>query len=200
LALQESQNKFVIGLFPEDVSDDKRAPTTAGFKLRTSAQYLVDRLSKCHPHYIRCIKSNDKKLAMNFNSTRVQHQVKYLGLLENVKVKRSGYAYRNMKQQFLNRYGIICTENDQQQKPSSVSAFAEWVKANVSDIGADEIEEGKTKVFVRTPETIFILEELLYKRTDPEGYAQKVAEYQEREKVARQQARQGGFKKRCLVM
>eukprot|EP01088_Endostelium_zonatum_P019699 TRINITY_DN6943_c0_g1_i2.p1 TRINITY_DN6943_c0_g1~~TRINITY_DN6943_c0_g1_i2.p1 ORF type:complete len:479 (+),score=136.92 TRINITY_DN6943_c0_g1_i2:27-1439(+) len=47
LAMQESQSGYIKSLFPEDVSDDKKAPTTAGFKLRTSAQYLVDRLSKC---------------------------------------------------------------------------------------------------------------------------------------------------------
>jgi len=55
-------------------------------------------------------------------------------------------------------------------------------------------------VFVKTPETIFILEELLYKRTDPEGYALKVAEYKEREKAAGQQARQGRYKKNCVMM
>jgi len=200
LALQESQSSYIKGLFPEDVSDDKRAPTTAGFKLRTSAQFLVERLSRCHPHYIRCIKSNDKKIPMNFDTARVQHQVKYLGLLENVKVKRSGYAYRNIKQTFLNRYCLICTKTDMDPKPGSISEFITWVKANVPDIPHEEIEEGKTKVFVKTPETIFILEELLYKRTDPEGYALKVAEYKEREKVAQQQSRQGRYKKNCVMM
>ena len=89
----------------EDVSDDKKAPATAGTQIRQSASYLVQRLSACTPHYIRCIKPNDKKTPMDFNSSRVEHQVKYLGLLENVKVKRSGYAYRHYKDFFLKRYG-----------------------------------------------------------------------------------------------
>src|SRR3989338_1592092 len=105
--MQESVNKFVLSLFPEDVSDDKRAPATSSTKIRQSSTYLVQRLSACCPHYIRCIKSNDKKVPMSFNSSRVEHQVKYLGLLENVKVKRSGYAYRHFKDVFLRRFGQL---------------------------------------------------------------------------------------------
>src|SRR5690606_9442877 len=124
--MQESADPFILSLFPEDVTDDKRAPTTAGYKIRSSANYLVERLSRCTPHYIRCIKSNDKKTPMSFNSSRVEHQVKYLGLLENVKVKRSGYAYRHYKEVFLNRYGIICTKDDTQPKPTSIQEFLAW--------------------------------------------------------------------------
>ena len=48
----------------------------------------------CSPHYVRCIKSNDAKQALSTDTKRVQHQVKYLGLSENIKVRRAGYAYR----------------------------------------------------------------------------------------------------------
>jgi myosin heavy subunit len=52
----------------EDVSDDKKAPAKAGTQIRQSASYLVLRLSACTPHSIRCIKPNDKKSPMDFNS------------------------------------------------------------------------------------------------------------------------------------
>jgi len=200
MCMQESANPFIHRLFPEDVSDDKRAPATAGTQIRTSAGYLVKRLSACTPHYIRCIKPNDKKIPMDFNSSRVEHQVKYLGLLENVKVKRSGYAYRHFKDVFLKRYGVICTKHDTDPPPQSISEFVSWVRSNLSgEVDADEFEEGKTKIFVRTPEVIYFLEELLYKRTDPEGYKLKVQEYKQREKVARQQQGKNGLKSKCVV-
>eukprot|EP01087_Luapelamoeba_hula_P011486 TRINITY_DN312_c0_g1_i1.p1 TRINITY_DN312_c0_g1~~TRINITY_DN312_c0_g1_i1.p1 ORF type:complete len:968 (+),score=160.10 TRINITY_DN312_c0_g1_i1:957-3860(+) len=199
LCMQESASPFLLGLFPEDVSDDKSAPTTAGFKIRQSAGFLVKRLSACTPHYIRCIKPNDRKQPMQFNSGRVEHQVKYLGLLENVKVKRSGYAYRHLKHIFLKRYGIICTKLDTDPQPHSIGEFVGWIKENISDLDPTEFEEGKTKVFVRTPETIFYLEEILLKRTDPEGYKLKVQEYKEREKVARQAQGKNGLKPKCLI-
>jgi myosin-1 len=199
MAMQESANHWIKALFPEDVQDDKRAPTTAGYKLRTSAQFLVERLSRCHPHYVRCIKSNDKKAPLNFNSSRVEHQVKYLGLLENIKVKRSGYAYRQQKNVFLRRYAVIATKRDEDPKPSTISELIQWLKSHVSDVDTSEFEEGKTKIFIKTPETIFLLEELLYKRTDPEGYKLKVQEYKERQKIAAQQARQGRYQRKCII-
>jgi myosin-1 len=198
LCMQESANPFIHRLFPEDVSDDKRAPATAGTQIRTSANYLVKRLSACTPHYIRCIKSNDKKIPMDFNSSRVEHQVKYLGLLENLKVKRSGYAYRHYKDVFLKRYGIITTKQDTDPQPTSISEFVAWVRSHLAgEVDPDEFEEGKTKIFVRTPETIYFLEELLYKRTDPEGYKLKVQEYKQRERIARQQQGNNGLKSKC---
>lgn len=36
-------------------------------------------------------------------SPRVKHQVEYLGLRENIRVRRAGYAYRRAFQKFLQR-------------------------------------------------------------------------------------------------
>ena len=35
---------------------------------------------------------------------RVRHQVEYLGLKENIRVRRAGYAYRREFEKFLRRY------------------------------------------------------------------------------------------------
>ena len=42
---------------------------------------LVTTLGKCEPHYIRTVKPNDAKRAGMFDTERVSHQVRYLGLL-----------------------------------------------------------------------------------------------------------------------
>ncbi len=46
------------------------------------------------PHYVRCIKPNETKSSKDFNEERVIHQISYLGLLENVRVRRAGFAFR----------------------------------------------------------------------------------------------------------
>lgn len=38
-----------------------------------------------------------------FCVVRVKHQVEYLGLKENIRVRRAGYAYRRIFKKFLNR-------------------------------------------------------------------------------------------------
>lgn len=52
---------------------------------------------------MRCIKPNDVKSPLLFEEERSRHQVEYLGLLENVRVRRAGYAYRQTYPRFLQR-------------------------------------------------------------------------------------------------
>ena len=36
----------------------------------------------------------------------IRHQVKYLGLMENLRVRRAGFAYRRKYEAFLQRWGV----------------------------------------------------------------------------------------------
>lgn len=67
------------------------------------ANTLVQTLMKCTPHYIRCIKPNETKRPRDWEENRVKHQVEYLGLRENIRVRRAGYAYRRGFSKFLQR-------------------------------------------------------------------------------------------------
>ena len=42
-----------------------------------------------------------------FDDTRVEHQVRYLGLLENVRVRRAGFVHRQAYEKFLLRYKML---------------------------------------------------------------------------------------------
>ena len=53
----ESSNPFLHELFPHEVNqDDKRRPPTAGDKIKSSANELVETLMQATPSYIRTIK------------------------------------------------------------------------------------------------------------------------------------------------
>ena len=68
-------SEFLRSLFPDEVIKGAgRRPTTAGSKIRTQANALVDKLKKCVPHYIRCIKPNETKKARDWDMERVEHQ------------------------------------------------------------------------------------------------------------------------------
>jgi len=43
-------------------------------------------------------------VADSFVDEVVHHQVTYLGLMENLRVRRAGFAYRRQYELFLNRY------------------------------------------------------------------------------------------------
>jgi len=59
------------------------------------------------PHYIRCIKPNEEKLPGEFDDRLCLHQVRYLGLLENVRVRRAGFCFRQTFEAFLDRYRMV---------------------------------------------------------------------------------------------
>ena len=110
-----SENRFLTALFPEKPdsgvknSKGSSAMTTAGTKIRDQANDLVKTLSKATPHYIRCIKPNDEKNPDFFDKARVLHQITYLGLLDNIKVRRAGFAYRTTYKKFLERSAFFPT-------------------------------------------------------------------------------------------
>jgi len=62
-------------------------------------------LSSQEPFYVRCIKPNEDKVAGKLDEGHCRHQVAYLGLLENVRVRRAGFASRQPYARFLLRYG-----------------------------------------------------------------------------------------------
>lgn len=45
--------------------------------------------------------------AGRFDEVLVRHQVKYLGLMENLRVRRAGFAYRRRFEAFLQRYFTV---------------------------------------------------------------------------------------------
>lgn len=71
---------------------------------------LVAKLLQCQPHYIRCIKSNDRKAAFGYDAERVSHQVAYLNLIETVRVRRAGFCNRQPYDRFLPRYKMLCDQ------------------------------------------------------------------------------------------
>lgn len=81
----------------------------------------------------------------------------------------------------------------------TITEFVDWVRKHAKTIDPEEFEEGKTKVFVRSPDTIFVLEELLMQKLDPITYKERVKAYKENEKLV--QAKQGkhSLKTKCII-
>jgi len=151
-------------LYPEVVDTNNRARSggpSLSSKLKKATDELVDTLMACTPHYVRCIKSNDVKCADQFEVDRVTHQVKYLGLLENIKVRRAGYAFRLDFAAFNARFKLLLGNAPAGGDAKSVTQAIIAASSNrIPDLTAEnEIKYGKKKVFIRRPETYFALQE-----------------------------------------
>lgn len=51
-----------------------------------------DLLSQSELNFIRCIKSNGEKKPMKVDEEVVYSQIKYLGVLDTIKIKKMGYC------------------------------------------------------------------------------------------------------------
>uniref|UniRef100_A0A5F8H4L3 Myosin IE n=1 Tax=Monodelphis domestica TaxID=13616 RepID=A0A5F8H4L3_MONDO len=169
--MQSSELPFIKALFPENLQADKKGrPTTAGSKIKKQANDLVSTLMKCTPHYIRCIKPNETKKSRDWEESRVKHQVEYLGLKENIRVRRAGYAYRRIFQKFLQRYAILTKATWPSWKGDEKQGVLHLLQSVNMDV--DQFQLGRSKVFIKAPESLFLLEEMRERKYD--GYARVI--------------------------
>lgn len=147
-------------LFPEGdaAANSSKRPPTAGTQFRTSINELTESLLRKEPHYIRCIKPNARKRPNLFDEELVRHQVRYLGLLENVRVRRAGYAFRELYDRFARRYCMLSWHND--VWPYWRSCSTQEVTASVLAVTGYEHGRGKSKIFLRRPRHVFELEDM----------------------------------------
>ncbi|XP_029466790.1 LOW QUALITY PROTEIN: unconventional myosin-If [Rhinatrema bivittatum] len=163
--MQSSEYGFIQALFPEKLDTDKKSrPTTASSKIKKQANDLVNTLMKCTPHYIRCIKPNETKRPKDWEESRVKHQVEYLGLKENIRVRRAGFAYRRVFNKFLQRYAILTCQTWPRWRGDERQGVQLLLRSVNMD--EDQYQMGKSKVFVKNPESLFLLEEMRERKFD----------------------------------
>ncbi|KAG5889110.1 hypothetical protein JTB14_003913 [Gonioctena quinquepunctata] len=157
--LFSSRDVNIKEMWPEGaqhISEITKRPPTAGTLFKNSMQALVLNLQSKEPHYVRCIKPNELKSASAFDEERVKHQVSYLGLVENVRVRRAGFAYRQRYDRFLKRYKMISQFTWPNFKLGSDKDACRAIMDE--NKFTNDVKYGKTKIFIRTPQTLFALE------------------------------------------
>ncbi|XP_073329671.1 unconventional myosin-Ib isoform X1 [Pagrus major] len=158
-AMYKATQSLIKQLFPEGnpAKVNLKRPPTAGSQFKASVGTLMRNLQTKNPNYIRCIKPNDKKASHIFTESLVCHQVRYLGLMENVRVRRAGYAFRQAYEPCLERYKMLCKRT----WPHWRGPAREGVEVLMADlqVPTDEFAYGRSKIFIRNPRTLFFLEE-----------------------------------------
>ncbi|KAL3857173.1 hypothetical protein ACJMK2_011868 [Sinanodonta woodiana] len=156
-AMSKTKNIITSQCFPVKELDSKKRPDTAGTQFKASLTRLMEILVSKEPSYVRCIKPNDFKRAGQFDERIVMHQIKYLGLMENLRVRRAGFAYRRPYEVFFKRYKSLC--------PLTWPCYQGLPKEGVKEIVThlhykpEDFKMGKTKLFIRFPRVLFATED-----------------------------------------
>uniref|UniRef100_A0A3Q3M6A5 Myosin IHb n=1 Tax=Mastacembelus armatus TaxID=205130 RepID=A0A3Q3M6A5_9TELE len=155
--MQQSKNPIIKHCFPSTEPDSKKRPETVVTQFKSSLVGLTEILMSKEPWYVRCIKPNEAKQPGRFDDVLVRHQVKYLGLMEHLRVRRAGFAYRRKYEIFLQRYKPLCPDT----WPNWKGTAAEGVQRLIKHLGykRDEYKLGRTKIFIRHPRTLFATED-----------------------------------------
>ncbi|XP_019850778.1 PREDICTED: LOW QUALITY PROTEIN: unconventional myosin-Id-like [Amphimedon queenslandica] len=156
--LYNSKHAILRDMWPEGsqaVTEVTKRPKSTGTIFKESMIALVANLKTKDPFYVRCIKPNELKSPVAFNVERVRHQVSYLGLLENVRVRRAGFANRQPYERFVGRYKVLSPATWPSYNGSIQQATAA-ILDQVKLLTTPELP--KTKIFIRSPQTLTSLE------------------------------------------
>uniref|UniRef100_A0A8D3CG79 Myosin X n=1 Tax=Scophthalmus maximus TaxID=52904 RepID=A0A8D3CG79_SCOMX len=154
--LRESRLDFVYDLFEHVLSrnkqdtlksSSKRRRPTVSSQFKNSLHSLMSTLSVSNPYFIRCIKPNTRKVSAFFDQAVVLNQLRYSGMLETVKIRRTGFPIRRPFQDFCSRYKVLMrgalTAEDPRGRCSQL--------LHLYDSSGGDWQLGKTKVFLREP-------------------------------------------------
>ncbi|KAI5843390.1 P-loop containing nucleoside triphosphate hydrolase protein [Morchella snyderi] len=156
--LAASHDKYIASLFADYAEDANENGTVAKSRVkkglfRTVAQRhkeqltsLMAQLNSTHPHFVRCIIPNHQKRPKKLNAPLVLDQLRCNGVLEGIRIARTGFPNRLPFAEFRQRYEVLT--------PKIPKGYLEGQRAcqlmlQQLDLDTQLYRVGLTKVFFR---------------------------------------------------
>jgi myosin V len=165
---------------------------TVSSHFRDQLYDLITSLETTRTHYIKCIKPNNEKKTLEFDSKLIMQQLQCNGIMELVRIKRQGYPTHS---KFSNFYHVFVLFSRQTQHANRLTPQEKWKLPN--ECSEEECKEycrqicernlprnmyqiGLHKIFLRDGFEIFLREEKLkilnYEATKIQSHVRRVAE------------------------
>lgn len=93
------------------VKSDVKGDKYLGTKIRKEMSELMKELNSCDVHFIRCLKPNEVKKCNIFHHSMTLNQIRYLGVLDSLKVRKDSYPIRRAFDLFYKQYGDISRDD-----------------------------------------------------------------------------------------
>ncbi|XDV22842.1 hypothetical protein PO909_027642 [Leuciscus waleckii] len=139
--------KFIVGLHDRTTKSllhlhKKKRPPSISAQFQTSLSKLLETLGKAEPFFIRCLRSNAEKREMCFDEALIVQQLRYTGMLETVRIRRSGYGAKYTFQEFTEQFRVLLPKN---------ATSLEEISSLLHKLGFDHTtcQIGKTKVYLK---------------------------------------------------
>ncbi|CAH2267979.1 jg8423 [Pararge aegeria aegeria] len=156
-------------------SGSPRRPCALACRQRALVGALVRRLP-CAPRLVRCLRADAALRPHRFDSTLLRHQIRTQGIMDMALLRRAGWCESMCARAVLSRYGVLrarATPTPPPGAPASpaLEARDDPVRAARAllrslPIPSAEFAYGRTKVFIRSPRTVWELEALRAARVE----------------------------------
>ncbi|KAL1280669.1 hypothetical protein QQF64_015269, partial [Cirrhinus molitorella] len=155
--------KFIMGLTQHNRATrsllhlhTKKKPPSISAQFQASLSKLLETLRKAEPFFVRCIRSNGDKREMHFDDALVLQQLRYTGMLQTVRIRRSGYGAKFTFKEFTDQFRVLL--------PKERSTPQQDITNLMTKMGlpSSSFQIGRTKVFLKESERQ-ILQEALHK-------------------------------------
>ncbi|KQS52394.1 unconventional myosin-Ia isoform X2 [Drosophila erecta] len=159
-AFYQSKLSLVQSLFPEGNPRRQvtKKPSTLSSNIRTQLQTLLAIVKHRRSHYVFCIKPNEGKHPHQFDMALVQHQVRYMSLMPLVHLCRTGHCYHLLHVKFFHRYKLLNSLTWPHFHGGSQVEGIALIIRNLP-LPSAEFTIGTKNVFVRSPRTVYELEQ-----------------------------------------
>ncbi|KAI8119708.1 Unconventional myosin-Ib [Lucilia cuprina] len=158
--LYQSKLPLVQSLFPEGNPRRQatKKPTTLSSNIRTQLQTLLAIVKPRRSHYVFCIKPNECRQPKSFDMALVQHQVRYMSLMPLVNLCRQGHCFHMSHAKFFLRYKLL---NNTTWPHYLGGTCVEGIAVIIRNLPlpSAEFTIGTKNVFVRSPRTVYELEQ-----------------------------------------
>ncbi|XP_027004193.2 unconventional myosin-XV [Tachysurus fulvidraco] len=157
----QSKNKMVSNLFTsysETINQQKThvrknstvtrryQPSTVAAKFQVSLLELVEKMERCNPFFVRCMKPNHNKEPGVFDMDLVSTQLRYSGILDTIRIRRQGYPIRILFDVFLFRYKSLL---GLKQAPPATGESCVIMLRKLCPVRPGAFEVGITKLFLK---------------------------------------------------
>eukprot|EP00899_Mesostigma_viride_P010435 jgi/Mesvir1/19393/Mv10427-RA.2 len=135
--------------------------TTVANQFKEQLRALVSVLGSTSPHYVRCIKPNSQQVANCYDPVMVCSQLRYLGVLETILIRKQGFSVRVDKQEFLRRFSAVLDGANRPSAGSAAKPEGILKKAEAFGLLPTAWMVGNTKVFLKDESAMLCLDRAL---------------------------------------
>ncbi|XP_010635965.1 unconventional myosin-VIIb isoform X1 [Fukomys damarensis] len=129
-------------------ADSARRPSTLAGQFKQSLEQLMKILTRCQPCFVRCLKPNEYKKPLLFDRELCLRQLRYSGMMETVRIRKSGFPVRYTFEEFAQRFWVLLPSSQRTQLRDNFRQMT----LSITDLCLESDKDwkvGKTKIFLK---------------------------------------------------